>query len=534
MNLNAAAGLAGMLKDGHRHIEGVDDALLRNIEACQQLSDMVVSSMGPLGRNKLVVNHLGKIIVTSDCATMLKELEVEHPAAKMVQMASTTQDQECGDATNLVVSFAGELLKYAEELLRMGLHTSDIVFGYEQGFQKLIELLPTLVVDTMSKDVRQEREKLIDILLPVVGAKQYGTHEILAPLVVDACLGTMRNSTSMSVESVRVCKILGGSVEHSHVIQGYVAQRGVETTITQVSNAKITVFGCSIEASSTEAKGTVLMKNAEDLKGYNVSEERKMEEIIKSIADTGCNVVVTGGSVSDMAMHFLDRYKLMCLKIGSKWELRRCCTAINATALVRLGPATPDEMGYCDSVKTKELGGKKVTIFDAQTNDSRLATIVLRASTSTVLQDLERAIDDGVHAVRMATIDGRLVAGAGAAEMELALQLKKYGDTCPGLEQYAIRHMSKALELVPQTLAHNAGLDAQKVTSALTAAHAKGQASAGINVEDGGIQEETPIKDLLVTKQSALRLAVDAALTVLRVDQIIMSKPSGGGKQMQG
>ena len=282
------------------------------------------------------------------------------------------------------------------------------------------------------------------------------------------------------------------------------------------------------------------MKNADDLKGYNKSEEKRMEETIKAIADTGCKVVLSGGTVSEMALHFIERYGLMCLRCPSKFDLRRLCTASGATALVRLGPATPDEMGHCDSVRVEEVGGRKVTIFsqDEAGGDGgcRLSTILLRASTSSTLADLERAIDDGVHAAKMACRDGRLVPGAGATEMELSVQIKNYADTCPGLDQYAVRAFARALEVVPRTLAENAGLDGSAVLAALGAAHANGNAMAGVDIEAAetgrnGVDEATAVRDLLNTKSNAFRLAIDAALTVLRVDQIIMSKPAGGGQK---
>lgn len=544
MSLNTAAGLQGMLKEGHTSLEGLDAATLRNISASKELSRIVQTSLGPNGMNKLVVNHLERIIVTSDCATIVKELEIEHPAAKMLSLAAKMQDEECGDGTNLTVSFAGGLLSATEELLRSGLHTSEIIAGYKSAGDKLSEILPTLVTETIhAADISEET--LAKAIKPVLAAKQYGCDVVLAPLIAKACLATASTSAngkkSLSPDTVRVTKILGGRMDQSQVIHGFVALRNAETTLNSVTDAKVTVFGCGIEASGTEAKGTVLMKNADDLKGYNKSEEVKMEEIIKSIADTGTKVIVSGGTVSEMAMHFIERYNMMCVKIPSKWELRRLCSAINASALVRLGPATPDEMGFCDDVKVQEIGGRPVTIFrqtKSKEDGCRLATIILRASTTNVLADLERAVDDGVHACKQVCKDGRLVPGAGATEMELAVQIRNYADSCPGLDQYAIRAFAKSLEFVPKTLAENAGLDASHVLAGLSAAHANGQANAGVDIEGGmdglsgnkdGILLKNDINDILNTKLSAYRLAIDAALTVLKVDQIIMSKPARGG-----
>jgi len=535
MAYNQAAGLGGMLKKGHQSTEGLEGATIRNVEACREISTITRTSLGPNGMNKLVVNHLGKIIVTSDCATIVKELEIEHPAAKMLQLAAEAQDFERGDGTNLVVSFAGELLTQTEDLFRMGLHPSDVVAGYSKAGDRLMEdFLPPLAEVVPAVADGRLKDELVRAVKPVLAAKHLGSEEILAPLVAEACLGTMSSSglANFSVDSVRVAKILGGNITQSHVVHGFVALRGLETSLTSATDAKIVVFGCGMEASATEAKGTVLMKNADDLKNYNKSEEKKMEEIVKGIADAGVKVCVAGGTVSEMALHFIERYGMLCLRIGSKWELRRLCVATGATALVRLGAPTPDEMGHCHSVRQREVGGRPVTIFSQSegSGTGKLSTIVLRASTSSVLADLERAIDDGVHAARTACKDGRLVPGAGATEMELSLKVKAFADTCPGLDQYAIRAFGKALTVVPRTLAENAGLDQGVVIAALGAAHAGGKVRAGVDIDqmgvDGssGVCDETDVVDLYSTKASALKLAIDAALTVLRVDQIIMSK----------
>merc|ERR1712194_334958 len=365
----------------------------------------------------------------------------------------------------------------------------------------------------------RDEQSLINLVKPVVASKQYGSEDILAPLVVAACLASMGKSKALQSENIRVVKELGGGISQSCVIHGMAFLRGAEGVITSVTDAKITVFNCGIEASQTEAKGTVLMKDAEVLKSYNKSEENKMHEIIKSIAESGVKIIVTGGSVSEMALHFINKYDLMCLKIGSKWELRRFCTATNSTALVRLGPATPDEMGYCSSAMVKEIGGKHVTIVQNSQKESRISTVLLHASTSSVLQDLERAIDDGVHTIKSACKDSRLVPGAGATEMHLSMKIKEFADTCPGLDQYAIRGFAKALEFVPRTLARNCGqYDVSDVLASLGAAHANGQNTMGVDVTGesiNGIKDvsKETIFDLLATKQSALTFAIDSAIT---------------------
>ena len=554
MAYDASAGLSGMLKAGTRHFSQEDDpthssVVLRNINACLELSRMLSSSVGPQGRCKLVVNHLEKMIVTSDCASILKEIEVEHPAAQLLAQASQKQEEECGDNTNFVLAVAGELLWQTAQLIRKMTWqpAPEILAGYKRALD-LCEntYLPSLVCNTISS--LKEKDHLLQVLRPVLASKQYGSQDILAPLVADACLRVAQDNGRVSIESVRTVKIPGAPITQSTLVDGYVAPRsGVDTVVTSVNDAKIAVYACGFEASSTEAKGTVLMKTADDLKNYNKTEERKMEEIVAGIAAAGVQVVVAGGNVSDMALHFLDRYKIMCLRIGSKWELRRLCQAVGATALVRLGAPTPDEMGYCETARVQEMGGKPVTIFKSP--ESKLATIVLRASTRSVLNDLERAVDDGVQAVAQASKDGRYVYGGGAVEMALSVALQQEAEKVPGLEQYALAAFGKALEVIPRTLAENAGWDATNVLADLQAAHASSPkgviCDVGVDIE-GSVSndpnstsngttsmKERGVVDLLATKLSALRLAIDAATTVLKIDQIIMSKKAGGPKPQQ-
>jgi T-complex protein 1 subunit theta len=565
MAYNSAAGLGGMLRNGSKHYSQADDpssgsVVLRNIDACVQISRMLLTSLGPQGRCKLVVNHLGQLSVTSDCAAILKNVEMEHPAAQLLVSAVTKQEELCGDNTNYVLSIGGELLYQTAKLIgKMSWQpANEILAGYQQALQLITsQFVPTQVVP-YALDMTN-RECLLTILKPVLASKQYGSEQVLAPLVADACLSVMsQNSQHFPVEAIRTVKILGAPITQSSFLPGgYVALRNVDSVCQSItSNCKIAVFACSIEASTTEAKGTVVMKNAQDLLSYNSTEEQKMCDIIDSIAAVGINVIVTGGNVSDVALHYIDRNNMVLLKMGSKWELRRLCQAVHATALVRLGPPTPDEIGYCESVQQQEMGGKPVTVFmhDANSQDEKkLATIILRASTGTVLADLERAVEDGVQAIAQAMKDRRLVYGGGAVEMALSVMLQNEAAKTPGLSQYALAAFGKALEIIPHTLAENAGSDPTQVLANMQAAHTSAaltnnQTSTSSNDEnensnicDIGVDiecvngitsmKEKVVYDILSTKLSALNLAVDAVITILKIDQIIMSKPAGGPKQ---
>ena len=575
MSYNAAAGLPGMLKQGTRHMtqdSSEASVVLSNIENCVQLTRLLQTSLGPQGRCKLLVNHLDKIFVTSDCASIVKELPLEHPACVLLQQACAKQANEYGTASNMVLALAGELLAQTKSVISKltWQPASEILAGYQLGLEWMVDTyLPQLVLEGSSAtglDV-SNRESVLKVVRPVLQSKIYGQEDLLAPLIVDACQQVVKTKSGddqskigvVEPETIRTVKLLGSNLSQSFVVPGYVATRGVETVKTRAEKAKVAVFACGMEASSTEAKGTVVMKTAQDLQSYNPSEEQKMSDIIESIAQV-CDVVVTGGTVSDMALHFMDKYGLVCCKVASKWELRRLCQATQATALVRLGPPTSDELGYCDSVRQEELGGRTLTIFENKSDDSsslgspsRLATIVLRASTMSVLNDLERAVDDGVRAISTATQDGRLVYGGGATEMALSIQLQTKAEQVPGLEQYALGALAKALQVIPRTLAENAGWDAARVVANLQAAHATHATSEakdticdiGVDVdrEDAvygssdkeGLEgitgmKEKAVVDLFAPKLSAIRLAIDVVITILKIDQIIMSKPAGGPK----
>lgn len=527
--------LSGLLKEGSKHFTGVDEAVVRNIDACKELAQLTRSSLGPNGMNKLVINHLEKVFVTSDTGTIMREMEVVHPAAKMVTLATEQQEKEHGDNTNLVVTIAGELASNAHSLLRMGMHVAEIVSGYSKAQLKVEEILAGLVafnIETMNE------AELVKALRPVIASKQHGLEDVLAPLITQAALAIMpRNPKNFVVDNVRVAKVLGASIHQSHVVTGMVLTRAPESTIKKVSNAKIAIFNVAIDASATETKGTVLMKGASDLMNYNISEEKAVEKVISEIAASGATVVVSQGAISEIALHFIDRYKLMAVRLTSKFDNRRLCKATGATALARVGGPTPEELGEADVVELVEIGGTWCTVIKNEKGDSSIATIVVRGSTQNFLDDVERAIDDGVNVVKGIAKDGRHVPGAGATEIEVARQLKAFADKTPGLDQYAIRKFGEAFEIIPRTLAENAGHTADDVISALYAEHEKGNTNVGVDIETSlaGTKctvdaVEAGICDHLEGKRYALKLAANAAITVLRVDQIIMAKQAGGPK----
>lgn len=532
LHVPRAPGFAQMLKEGAKHFSGLEEAVYRNIQACKELAQTTRTAYGPNGMNKMVINQLEKLFVTNDAATILRELEVQHPAAKMIVMASHMQEQEVGDGTNFVLFFAGALLELAEELLRMGLSVSEVIAGYEKACRRALEILPDIVCCS-AKNLRDVQE-VASLIKTSVMSKQYGNEAFLSKLIAEACVTIFPESGHFNVDNVRVCKILGSGIGASSVLRGMVFKKEAEGDVTSVKDAKIVVYSCPFDCTVTETKGTVLIKNAEELLNFSKGEENQLEAQVKAIADTGVNLLVTGGKVADLALHYANKYQIMVVRLNSKWDLRRLCKTVGATGLPKLTPPTPEEMGHCESVHLSEVGDTQVVIFKHEREDGLISTIVIRGSTDNLMDDIERAVDDGVNTFKVLVRDKRLVPGGGATEIELSKQITSYGETCPGLDQYAIKKFAEAFEAIPRALADNSGVNSNEVLSKLHAVHQEGNKNVGFDIES----ESAAVKDMLeagvlepyLVKHWGIKLATNAAVTVLRVDQIIMAKPAGGPK----
>jgi T-complex protein 1 subunit theta len=336
-----------------------------------------------------------------------------------------------------------------------------------------------------------------------------------------------------NVDNVRVVKILGGGVSDSVVVKGMVFGRAPEGTVKSATDCKVAIFTCPIDLAKTETKGTVVFRNAEELKAFSTGEEAQMEAIIRGIAETGVKCIVAGSSLADIALHYCEKYRLVVVRVQSKFEIRRLAKSVKAVPLVRLGTPVAEEIGHCDKIFTDEIGSNQVTVFRQEADDSAIATVVVRASTKNVADDIERAIDDGVNSIKQICRDPRLVPGCGATEMELARHVTAYGLTRSGLDQYAIQQYGISFEAIPRLLAESAGQKATERIADLYAAHESGNKQAGVDIESGSAlidASSAGLLDIVSTKRNALRVATEAATTILRIDQIIMARAAGGPK----
>lgn len=551
------AGGPQLFKEGYKNLQGLEEVILRNIEATKEMSEITRTSFGPNGRNKMVINHLDKLVVTNDAAAMIRELEVEHPAAKLLVMASEQQEAEAGDGTNYVIILGSELLQRAEGLLRMGLHPSEIARGYEGALEVALGALEELGVERV-QDFGSQVE-LLKAVRTAVAAKQYGSEDQLGGLVAEAVSVAMpqNGASRFNVDNVRVVKVLGGSIGQSRVVRGMVLGRGPETVKQRARMAKVAVYTCPLDMGQTETKGTVLLHNAKEMLDYTKGEEAQMEQAVRELSEAGVGVVVCGAGVGDLAVHFLDKYGIVAVRCQSKFDIRRMCRVLGANPMARLGVPMPEEMGYCDELRTEEIGSDRVTVVRQwaaeeaeqakehgagerpkmadRVGHSQVATVVLRGATQNALDDAERAVDDGVSVVKALTKDPRLVAGACAAEMDLARSVHDAADRAAGLAQHAMRAFGHALEVFARTLGDNAGVDSTALVAKLIAAHHSGSKTCGVDVgcdfEPRVLDaQKAGVLDPLAVKQWALRYATHAATTVLQIDQIVMAKKAGGPK----
>ncbi|EFO65000.1 TCP-1 chaperonin subunit theta [Giardia lamblia P15] len=550
-------GSSSMMKVGTNSYSGLEEAVFKNIEACIQLVRITRTSMGPNGLSKMILNHLEKLVITKNASAIATEIEVNHPAAKMLVMAAQNQALEYGDGTNLVVTLAGELLERAKDLLEQGLVVTDIIAGYERALRHILNKLDSNSLSTLIHrpfgDLHDKKQLALAIK-PALASKQSGYEDFLSELVAEACIQVIpENPRLFNPESIRIAKVPGKSIMDSFVVRGFVIPTLPRGAVQRMQNCRIAVYGCAIELDRTETKGTVLLQSAEELLDLSASEEKAMDAKIKEFFDNGINVIVSQMSFHDLALHFCDKYNILAVKIGSKFEVRRFAKSVGAALNMTFRVPEKEKIGTCSEMTIEEIGDKQVivarddgstnitndsgTAEDAGVNCRDITTIVLRAATQSVLNDVSIAIGNAVNVVKATCSDDRFLPGAGAAEMALATNLHDLASKEPGLQQYSIHAYAEALEVVPRLLAETAGLPADEVMTEMQSKHVQGVDYTGVNIDGADENGEwtlntsaAQIYDNLAVKAWAIRMATDTACNVLRVDVIVMRKQAGGPK----
>ncbi|XP_053861561.1 T-complex protein 1 subunit theta-like [Malaclemys terrapin pileata] len=525
-------GLPQLLKAGTKYFSGLQESLFSHITACRALAMCLRTSYGPLGHNKLVITHLGKALCTAHAGTILRELELENPVARMLGAASQAQEEETGDGANAVVLLAGALLDNAEKLLRAGLPVAAVRDGYDAACKEAVRLLPGLACHVLA-DLR-DPAGVAGALRAAVGSKLFGYQDFLAGLVARCCVAALSPEGAFEPNNVRLCKVPGGGVTDSCLLEGMVFCTEVESQVHQAHEARIAVYCCPFGLARSETKGMVLFQGAAEMRAYGDAEEALLGQRVRAIAEEGASVVVVGGRVDPLALQYADQLGLMVVRLSSRLELQCLCRAVGAVPLASLVPPPPGAIGHCRRVYLSEIGSTAVVVFRQDGGACPVATILLRGATHELLCSLEEAVTDGLNTYKALVSDRRLLPGAGATEMALAVRLATLGTYLPSLEQYGILEFAQALKTLPAALAENAGLPVNETMAALEALHQLGTATAGVRPGEGGAPTmdaaREGVLDSLLVKEKVLRLAVHTATTLLGVSHILVAKKSGGPK----
>ncbi len=535
------AGMGGspiiILKDTRR--ESGKDAISNNIMAARAVANAVRSTLGPKGMDKLLVDSIGDVTITNDGVTILKEMDVQHPAAKMLIEAAKTQDKEVGDGTTTVAVLAGELLKRAEMLIDQKVHPTMIVQGYRMAAEKAVQIVKSISVDASEND-RVLLEKIAETAM--TGKLAESPDSKMARYAVDLVLNAVENyggKKSFDMDRVNVEKKVGESTIDSQIIEGIVIDKEIvhQNMPRRVENAKIALLSTPIESKDTETKAELQITSSTQFQQFMEHEKMRIKEAADKVISSGATVVFCQKGIDDLAQHHLANAGILALRRVIKKDLDKLARATGATIVTGLDELKSSDLGTAALVEEKRLGSGIMTFITGTKNSS--ATLLLRGGTQQVLNGLERALDDAIHAVADVVEDGKLVAGGGAPEIELAMRLREYASTLKGREQLAVIKFAEAVEIVPKTLAENAGFDAIDKTIELKNMHGMNK-NTGLNAYTGEIQDmlQMGVVEPLRVKIQALLSATDAACLILRIDDVLASTktppPRGAGGMPPG
>jgi archaeal chaperonin len=513
------------------------EAQYNNIAAAKAVADAVRSTLGPKGMDKMLVNTIGDVVITNDGVTILKEIDVQHPAAKMVVEVAKTQDTECGDGTTTAVILAGELLKQSEELINANVHPTVITNGYNMAAAKANEILNGIAIDATKDDVLRK------VASTSLTGKSVGEEEEkLAEIVVKACKAVAEDG-KVDTKNIRVQKKVGGVIGDTYMIQGVVIDKEcVHSRMPKkVEKAKIALFECSLEVKKTEFDAQIQITDPTKMSSFLAEEENSMKAIVDSIKKTGANVVFCSKGVDELVQHYMAKAGILGYRRCKQSDLEAISKATGANIVGGAMELTKEDLGIAGCVEEKLIGEDGMAFITGCKNPKAI-TIFARGGTEHVLEEVERSLNDAIRTVGVTIEDGKVVAGAGAPEIELAQRLREYASSVGGREQLAIEKFSKAMEIIPWTLAENAGIDPIDSIIKLKNAHDKKKDGKyfGLDLDTGEAVDmyKANVIEPLRVKTQAISSANEVANMILRIDDVIASRrsapPQGAGGMPQG
>ena len=534
-----------ILKEGSERMRG-RDAQSANINAAKAVASAVRTTLGPKGMDKMLVDSLGDVVITNDGVTILKEMEIESPAAKMVVEIAKTVDEVAGDGTTTSVVLGGELLKKAEELLEQELHPSVITLGYRLAAEKSKEILDEFAVDL---DIENDEDLKKIAKTAITGKFAEASRDFLADIAIKAVKLITETSHGgkrvVDIDNISVEKKTGGKVGETMLVQGMALDKEVVHAgmPKRVEDAKIALINASLEVKKTETSAELKITKSEQLKAFLDEEEREMREMAMRIKASGANVVICQKGIDDLVQHYLAKEGIMAVRRAKKSDMEKLAKATGGKVITNLEELNETDLGHAEFVEERKVGGDKMVFIEGCKNPHAVS-IVIRGGTEHVVDEVERALHDMLMVVGSIIEDGKAVAGGGAVETELALRVKAYSASLKGREQLAVEKFAEAMEIIPRTLAENSGLDPIDTLVELKAAHERGEKTAGLDVYSGKVVDmwQKGVIEPLRTKRQVVESATEAAVMILRIDDVIMSKresppsppPEGGGGGMPG
>ena len=524
-----------ILREGSKRTRG-RDAQNNNIMAAKAVAEAVRTTLGPKGMDKMLVDGMGDVVITNDGATILKEMDIEHPAAKMVVEVSKTQDEEVGDGTTSAAVVAGELLKKAEDLIEQEIHPTIIASGYRLAAEKATEVLKSLAMSVEMSN----RNLLISISeTAMTGKGAEASKKILSEIAVDAVTSVVDSNGKNTVDrdNINVVKKVGGRVDDSELIPGMIIDKErVHTNMPEkVKDAKIALLNTAIELKDTEVDAEISITSPDQLQSFLDQEEQMLKDIVNKVIASGANVVFCQKGIEDLAQHYLAKAGIFAIRRVKKSDMEKLARATGGKLITNMDEITPEDLGYSQSVEERRVGGDNMT-FVTGCDNPKAVTILLRGGTEHVVDSIDSALEDAIRVVGVAIEDEKLVAGGGSPEVEVALRLQEYAATLEGREQLAVKAYAEALEVIPRTLAENAGLDPIDMLMELRSQHEKGVKTAGLDVYEGKVVDmwEAFVVEPLRVKTQVVNAATESAVMILRIDDIIASTRAAPGPEEGG
>ena len=511
------------------------DAQKNNILAAKLVAETVRTTLGPKGMDKMLVDSFGDVTITNDGVTILRELDVDHPTAKMIVEIAKTQEDEVGDGTTTAVVIAGELLKKAESLLENNIHPSIITKGYREASKKAEEIL-----NEISEKITSENKDLLRkiAITAMTGKGAENAKDKLSEIVINSVLSIIeekdneiKNKLTLDKDNIKIEKKTGGSIEDSELIKGIIVDKSkVHSGMpSQIKNAKIALLNTELEIKNLEIDTKITITSPEQMQGFIDQEEKILKNMVDKISESGANVVLCQKGIDEIAQHFLAKKGIYALRRIPSSDMEKIAKATNGKIISNFMDLNQNDLGTAGIVEEIKFGDEKMT-YIRECENPKAVTIMIRGATEHVIEEIKKAVEDAIGDVVSALKTGKIVAGAGATEIELEKKIHEFGNTKSGKEQLAINAFANALEIIPKTLAENSGLDSIEVLATLKNEHQNNK-WAGINVFSGKVMDawEEGVIEPLKIKTQAISSATEVAIMILRIDDIIAS--SGNSKR---